>query len=254
MNYCSKTDIGRRREQNEDNLAACRLAENAVVLAVFDGMGGQAGGEIASAVAAESFIAEIKYQAESRVMGGKLFFADPESEVPMLLDSAAANANYEIWQRAQEDKALRGMGTTLTAALVFEDEMRAFTVNIGDSRIYKIDAEGARRLTKDHSYVQYLVDSGEITESEAEARNDKNIITRALGISIRVEVDIKEEALATGDKLLLCSDGLYGMLSDDELFGIAAFDAPLEVRTERLIALANDAGGEDNITAILAEI
>ncbi len=255
MNFKGKTDIGRKREKNEDLFIAERIADDAVLLAVFDGMGGEAGGDIASHTAAASFLSEIKYQAESRLRGGRLYFAEPELEVPMLLDSAAANANFEVWQKAQDNKALYGMGTTCAAALIFEDTGELYIINIGDSRIYRINEANAERLTKDHSYVQYLVDLGEITQMEADTRSDKNIITRALGISLRAEVDIKKEAIKKGETLLLCSDGLYDMLTDDELSGVASFSgAALDKRVDKLVSLANDAGGEDNITVILAEI
>lgn len=255
MKYCSKTDVGKKRENNEDRFVCERIADNAVILAVCDGMGGAKGGAVAASVAAESFLAEIKYQVGSRLDGGKLFFADPESEVAMLLDSAVANANYEVWSKAQDDKSLRGMGTTLTAALIFEDSLRVFTVNVGDSRVYRIEENTVQRLTKDHSYVQHLADIGEITQKEADNHPDRNIITRALGISIRAEADIKEAEVNSGDMLLLCSDGLYGMLTDDEIHGVAAFmGASLETKLEKLVSLANDAGGDDNITVVLAEL
>ena len=254
MNYCAKTDVGRKRETNEDFFAVSRLADNAHIFVVCDGMGGEAGGEIASKLAAESFVSEVVYQCSSKKCGGELFFADPESEIPMMLDSALANANFEVWQKAQDDKELRGMGTTLVAALVLERPLRIFTLNIGDSRIYKIDEETAVRLTKDHSYVQYLVDKGEITQKQAENRSDRNIITRAVGISIRAEGDIAEAELQKGERLLLCTDGLCGMMTDDELAGVVAFrGALIEKKAEQLISLANDAGGDDNITLIIIE-
>ena len=253
MNYCSITDIGRKREKNEDFCASVRLADNAALLVVCDGMGGEAGGEIASSLAAESFVAEVKYQSESRIESGKLYFAEPEIEIPMMLDSALANANFEVWQKAQDEPALRGMGTTLVAALVFSSPLRVFTVNIGDSRAYKINDLTSERLTKDHSYVQQLVDNGEITQKQADTHKNRNIITRAVGISIRAEGDIKEADVKEGDMLLLCTDGLSGMLSDDEMHGVLTYcEAPLQTKLEKLVSLANDAGGDDNITAILA--
>ncbi len=255
MNYCGKTDKGRKREKNEDCFFAYRLANNAVMFAVCDGMGGEAGGEIASSLASESFLSEIKYQTESRLRDGELYFADPETEIPMLLDGALANANYEVWQKAQDNKELRGMGTTLVGALVMESPLRVYTVNIGDSRVYKIDENGIERMTKDHSYVQYLIDKGEITQKQAENRTDKNIITKALGISLRADGDIKQAEFKEGDMMLLCSDGLSSMLTDDEIHGVAAFcGASLETKLERFVSLANDAGGDDNITLILAEL
>ena len=253
MNYCSKTDIGRKRERNEDFCIAQRLADDAVLFVVCDGMGGEAGGEIASKLAAESFLEEVKYQSESRIEGGKLCFCEPETEIPMMLDSALANANFEVWQKAQDEPSLRGMGTTLVAALVFTSPLRVFTVNIGDSRAYKMNETDAKRLTKDHSYVQQLLDMGEITQKEAATHKNRNIITRAVGISICAQGDIKEAEVESGDLLLLCTDGLYGMLSDDEMHGVLTYcEAPLETKLDRLVSLANDAGGDENITAILA--
>ena len=254
MNYCAKTDVGKKREINEDFFAFSKLADNAHIFVICDGMGGEAGGEIASKLAAESFVQEVTYQCSSRMIGGELFFAAPETEIPMMLDSALANANFEVWQKAQDDKTLHGMGTTLVAALVLLNPLRLFTVNIGDSRIYKINSDTAQRLTKDHSYVQYLIDKGEITPKQAESRTDKNIITRAVGISIRAEGDIAEAKIEKSDRILLCTDGLCGMMTDDEIQGIVSFlDAKLEKKAERLISLANDAGGDDNITLIIVE-
>ena len=255
MKYCGKTDKGKKREKNEDRFSAVRIADNAVMLIVCDGMGGAAGGEIASELACESFISELRYQLEPRIHGGKLSFLEPETEIPMALDSALANANYEVWQRAQADAALRGMGTTLVGAFVLEDLISVYTVNMGDSRAYRVQKAVIERVTKDHSYVQMLLDSGEITQKEADARSDKNIITRAIGISVQAQPDIKEAEFFEGDIILLCSDGLCSMLTDDEIHGVASFGCgTLETKLDRLISLANDAGGDDNITVILAEL
>ena len=255
MNYCSKTDIGRKRERNEDFCVSAKLSEDAALFVVCDGMGGEAGGAIASKLAAESFVDEVKYQSESRIENGKLYFAEPETEIPMMLDSALANANFEVWQKAQDEPELRRMGTTLVAALVFSSPLRVFTVNIGDSRAYRIIEADAQRITNDHSYVQELVDNGEITLKEAATHKNRNIITRAVGISIRAEGDIKEAEINDGEMLLLCTDGLTGMLSDDEIHGVLTYcEAPLETKLDRLVSLANDAGGDDNITAILVSL
>lgn len=255
MKYCGKTDIGKKREKNEDRFSAVRVADNAVMLIVCDGMGGAAGGEIASALACESFISELCYQLEPKIRGGKLSFLEPETEIPMALDSALANANYEVWQKAQNDASLRGMGTTLVGAFVLEEPLSVYTVNMGDSRVYRVQKASIDRVTKDHSYVQMLVDNGEITQKEADSHSHKNIITKAIGISVHPEPDIKEAEFTEGDVILLCSDGLYSMLTDDEIHGVASFGCgTLETKLDRLISLANDAGGDDNVTAILAEL
>ncbi len=255
MNYCGKTDIGRKREGNEDCFRVACLGENAFLFIVCDGMGGVEGGEIASNRAADAFVAEMKEQAAPKMRDGRLSVCDPETEIPMMLDCAIASANFAVWDEAQTNRELHGMGTTLVAALVLRDPLRVFTLNIGDSRAYRIDSEAAHRLTKDHSYVQYLIDKGEITPKEAESRTDKNIITRAVGISVNAQADIAEAAVSEGDMLLLCSDGLYGMLNDDEIHGVATFHgASLEKKTERLVELANNAGGDDNITVLTVEL
>ena len=129
------------------------------------------------------------------------------------------------------------------------------TVNIGDSRVYRVDDSKIERMTKDHSYVQLLVEEGEITQKEADNHPDKNIITKALGISVLAAGDIKLAEAKKGDILLICSDGLSSMLTDDEIHGVASFGGgALETKLDRLVSLANDAGGEDNITVILAEL
>ena len=255
MKYCGKTDIGRKREKNEDCFLIERVADNAAMLIVCDGMGGAAGGEIASAIAAESFITELKYQLETKMNGGNLSFFEPEAEIPMALDSALANANYEVWQRAQADPEFRGMGTTLAGLFILESPLSVYTVNIGDSRVYRVESNRIERLTKDHSYVQLLLDNGEITQKEADSHPNRNVITRALGRSVAGEGDIKKEEISSGDIVLICSDGLYSMLTDDEMQGVASFGVgTLETKLERLVSLANDAGGDDNITVILVEL
>lgn len=255
MNYCGKTDIGRKRECNEDCFRTSTLGENAYLFLVCDGMGGAEGGEIASGCAADAFLREMEEQAASVMRDGKFCPDDPDTEIPMMLDTALANANFQVWEAAQNDKSLQGMGTTLVALFVISDPLRVFTVNIGDSRAYKMDQEGITRLTRDHSYIQYLIDKGEITEKQAESRTDKNIITRAVGISIAPQPDICEAEVEAGNTLLLCSDGLHGMLTDDEIHGVATFaGADAETKCQRLVELANNAGGDDNITVLIVEL
>lgn len=254
MNFYGITDIGRKRENNEDGFGIYRIADNAKLLLVCDGMGGEAGGAEASSLALRSFADEMKLQTEDNIKGGVLTFSDADADVPMLLDGAVGSANFEVWQKAQDEPGLRGMGTTLVGAFIITAPLRVWSINVGDSRMYLLNETGIAQLTKDHSYIQYLVDTGAITPAEAEHRTDRNIITRAVGISVQVQPDIKEIPVSEGDYLLLCSDGLHGMLTADELHGVAALSGvTLETKAKKLVALANDAGGEDNITVLLAE-
>lgn len=255
MNYYGITDIGCKRENNEDNFITFKVANNAVMLIVCDGMGGEAGGNIASDLAIKGFCSELEEQAAPFIVDGFFKSDDVHTDVPMLLDNAIASANFEVWQRAQEEKELRGMGTTLVGVFLVEGSDTAWSVNVGDSRLYKLEDEQVKQLTKDHSYVQYLVDTGKITAAEAEFRHDRNIITRAVGISVSVEADIAEFDIGRGDVLLLCSDGLSGMLTSDEIGGVVCRSGvSLEEKANKLVLLSNDAGGDDNITVILAEI
>ena len=249
------TDIGRKREKNEDNFGIYELADNVRLLLVCDGMGGEAGGDVASSLALKSFVAEMKSQLDGKILSGKAVLDDPEFDIPMMLDNALAEANFEVWERSRDDASLRGMGTTLVGAFVMLDPISVWSVNLGDSRMYRIRDEKMVQLTKDHSYVQLLVDTGKISAAEAEKRQDRNIITKAVGISVQAEPDIKKLDAVEGDILLLCSDGLSGMLTSDEISGIAdRREAEIESRVRSLISLANDAGGDDNITVVIAEL
>ena len=255
MTFYGMTDVGRKRENNEDKFAIFEVAENATLILVCDGMGGEAGGAEASELAVESFIAEIKEQIRGKTVGGRLVLDDPEADVPMILDNAVCNANFEVWQKSQDVPELHGMGTTLVGAFIMTDPLSVWSVNVGDSRMYLMNEDKIGQMTVDHSYVQYLVDKGEITPAEAEKRTDKNIITRAVGISVQAQPDIKPIGAVEGEILLLCSDGLSGMLTADEIHGVAVRPGvSVEQKVKKLISLANDAGGDDNITVVIAEL
>ena len=255
MNYYGMTDKGRKRENNEDTFICARLAKNATVFVVCDGMGGEAGGAEASLLAIKSFVNEINAQIENDIVAERLVLEDPESDVPMILDNALAEANFRVWQESQDVEELHGMGTTLVGAFVMTEPLAVWTVNLGDSRLYLVNETKISQVTKDHSYVQYLVDTGAISAADAEKRTDKNIITRAVGISVRAEPDIAPLGAVEGESLLFCSDGLSDMLSNDEIYGVAALsEASLEERVNKLVALANNAGGDDNITVIMVEL
>ena len=252
MEFYGMTDIGKKRAANEDTFATRNIGDNAVLLVVCDGMGGEVGGSEAAKTAVDAFCREVETFAEKNMRGGSFVTADPDSDIPMILESAASSANFEVWQIGQDNKELHGLGTTIVA--MFVTGKTAYIINLGDSRAYLIRENEIKQLTHDHSLVQSLIDKGEITKTEAEKRPDRNIITKAIGVSLNCEPETYVEKLAAGDVLLLCSDGLYGMVSEKEISKTVSTDESLKTRVSNLIAMANDFGGEDNVTAVLAEI
>src|SRR5215208_2044341 len=223
-----KTDTGRQRHANEDSYFA-----RAPLFAVADGMGGAQAGEVASRIAAGAF------------ERGRL---SKEAPAEGQLEQIAQRANREIHKLAQEDSSRAGMGTTLTAALLRDDEV-AFG-HVGDSRAYLLRARKLKRLTKDHSLVEELRRQGRLTEEQAEEHPQRSIITRALGPEPSVNVDTMTFPARDGDVFLLCSDGLTTMVSDEEIREILVRSKTLRSAVNRLVHAANRGGGRDNITAV----
>ncbi|HKP90520.1 MAG TPA: Stp1/IreP family PP2C-type Ser/Thr phosphatase, partial [Thermoleophilaceae bacterium] len=222
------TDVGRQRQSNEDS-----YLEREPLFAVADGMGGARAGEVASRMAVEAFD-------DSSGEAGT-----PEE----LLRGVATEANRRIYEMAQGDSEHAGMGTTLTAALV---EGRDVAVgHVGDSRLYRLRDGRLERLTEDHSLVEELVRQGRLTPEEAETHPQRSIITRALGPEPSVEVETFTDVARPGDVYLICSDGLSGMVSEDDMAAIVGRSRTLTEAAERLVEAANRAGGKDNITVIL---
>ncbi len=222
-----RSDTGRQRNANEDSFLA-----SPPVFAVADGMGGAQAGEVASRLAAESF--------------GAVRRADESPEA--YLKTIAKTANARIHRLAQTDSSRSGMGTTLTAALVEDDEVGL--AHVGDSRAYLFRDGRLKLLTSDHSLVEELRRSGRLTDEQAEDHPQRSIITRALGPEREVEVDTMTYRARPGDVYLLCSDGLTTMLREERIEAVLA-DAPsLDEAAERLVTEANDAGGRDNITVV----
>ena len=222
-----KTDTGRQRHANEDSYFA-----QAPVFAVADGMGGAQAGEVASRIAAGAF--------EKGVDEG----ASAEGQ----LEEIAQGANREIHDLAQKDSSRAGMGTTLTAALVHDDEVALG--HVGDSRAYVLRDGELKRLTKDHSLVEELRRQGRLTEEQAEEHPQRSIITRALGPEPEVNVDTMTFAAKDGDVFLLCSDGLTTMVTDEEIQSIMLEARSLRSAVNKLVDAANSRGGRDNITAV----
>ena len=227
-----RTDVGQVRQGNEDAL----LIRDGL-FAVADGMGGHVAGEVASATALE--------QVEG--LDGRVY-QDADAAISALR-TAVVEANHTVSQLAEEHPEYRGMGTTLTAALV--EGRRLHVAHVGDSRAYLLRDGQLRQLTDDHTLVQHLVDEGQITASEAETHPQRSIITRAIGIGAEVEVDTITVDLRAGDQLLLCSDGLTGVIDDDRISELLCTDDPPQAIVDQLVQEANDGGGPDNITVVL---
>jgi serine/threonine protein phosphatase PrpC len=226
--HASKTDVGRQRHTNEDN-----LYDQPPLFAVADGMGGAQAGEVASEMAISEFVEE----------------RDPDESAEHHLEQLAQAANQKIWDMAQADSRHAGMGTTLTAALV--DGQNVAVGHVGDSRLYLFRDGELERITRDHSLVEEFVRQGKLTPEQAEKHPQRSVITRALGPERSVEVDTFRIPARDGDVFLLCSDGLSGMVSDDDLAAILSEGRPLGETAATLVDAANKNGGRDNITAVL---
>jgi PPM family protein phosphatase len=223
----SATDIGQVREGNEDSYLVV-----APLYAVADGMGGHRGGEVASSLALETV--------------QQLFERDEGS-----LADQVAQANRAVYDRSLSDRSVSGMGTTLTAALI--DGNTVHLVHVGDSRAYLLREGQLRQLTEDHTLVHRMVMEGEITPEEAETHPHRSILTRALGVDESVQVDEGDVRIESGDRLLLCTDGLTGMVPEDQITEIMLGSADPQDAVDRLVKIANRAGGIDNITAVVLD-
>ena len=222
------TDIGRVREGNEDAF----LAEHPLY-AVADGMGGHRGGEVASQLALETL--------EAGFEGGRGSLVD-----------LVEDANRAVFARSGEDRAVQGMGTTLTAAVVRPDGLDL--VHVGDSRAYLLRGGALRLLTEDHTLVNRMIRTGEISAEEAEVHPHRNVLLRSLGTEPDVRVDEQRVALLDGDRVVLCSDGLTNMIAEEQILAIASATPDPQETADRLITAANRAGGIDNITVIVLDV
>ena len=240
MNAFGITDKGKVRSANQDAYRLSLSPDGEYVLAALcDGMGGVHGGEIASAVAADSFM---QYAED-------MLRREPKSDAAQILREAAAYANLKVYDRAFRDESCRGMGTTLVAALVRPED--AAVVNIGDSRCYWLADGQLQQVTRDHSLVQSMVDRGLITEDEARSHPRKNVIMRAVGLERTIRSDIFRLDIRPGDALLLCSDGLTNMLEDREIFELSKHNPDPLSLGRALMAEALERGATDNVTVVI---
>lgn len=253
----AKTDLGQTRDHNEDSFLVANLSTGVASLMpdvrehdvgprgslflVADGMGGAAAGELASSMATEIIWQHLL----------TTWINDPDQSgerFALRMREAVERANAEIFQYAEEHAEVRGMGTTLT--MVGVHGSHAYLAQIGDSRAYLVRGDRTHQLTRDQSLTQRLVDAGEISEEEAERSERRNIILQALGPDVQVRVDLSQQLLRRGDLLIMCSDGLSGLVKRDEIGELARRIESLQELCGTLIDLANERGGPDNITVI----
>lgn len=239
------TDVGRRRDNNQDSM--CSLAAPntqagvTALVAVADGMGGHKGGDVASALAIDGVVARLG-------RNSKIDF--PTSDRIRLMTDVILQIHADV-AKAGAAPELSGMGTTLSIAVIENDHM--VIGHVGDSRIYMLRNEKLTQLTPDHSWVAEEVRRGNITQAEADVHPRRNLVAQAIGATPSIEPMVGQFPVAIGDKILLCSDGLHGPLSNEEI-RLLVGSLPPDVAVRSLIDKANDAGGPDNITAVIAEI
>ncbi len=231
-----RSHIGKIRADNQDSFECEELGDDCGFAVVCDGMGGAKGGEVASSLAAGTIVSVIRADYREGMTDG---------DITGMLAKACEAANAEVYRRSVADPDLAGMGTTVVAAFVAGGS--AYIIHVGDSRAYLIKDTGILQITSDHSVVQQLVDSGEISPEAARTHPQKNIITKAIGVDGYLSYDCCRVILDKGDVLLLCTDGLTNMVSDSEIFRLVSQSRDVSA----LIDAALDGGGSDNITAVL---
>lgn len=244
MKVFTKTDVGQARSMNQDSLLVSENNDKGLNLYILaDGMGGYKGGEIASKVAVtavEKYITE-KFDSISK---------DKESILD-LIDDSIDFANSAIYEESEQDEELQDMGTTLEVLLIYKNKV--YIGHIGDSRIYRIRKNRMKKITTDHSYVEKLIQDGEITREEAYNHPKKNLLIKALGTDKVAQPDLLYTMLNKNDVLLMCSDGLTNMIREDDILDTILSKEALEDTTEILVNKANEAGGLDNISVIVID-
>ena len=243
MQFYSLNDRGMLREINEDYFIS-ETIDGYTVLILTDGMGGHNGGETASKIAGEIIFDFLRSKLKEAILPGQIM---------LMMGEALESANEYILSLSKKKASLAGMGTTADV-LVFKKDT-AYIAHVGDGRIYSSNQEEKLGLlTKDHSLVEYMVDQGAITREQAAGHPQKNVITKALGISPDVNADVFHVKASPKSRFLMCSDGLTNMLSDETIENTLSRSESLEDGVKTLINMANEAGGSDNITVILAEV
>ena len=236
----ASSDIGKAREINQDYYSIPKPEDSLQLFILADGMGGYNGGEIASSLATAS--------AKSYIENNFDKIEHNKEAILELIKNAIEYANMVVFEKSKQEPNLEGMGTTLDICFIYNNN-KVYVGHVGDSRIYRIRGEIIRKLTKDHSYVQQLVEDGKITREEAEHHPKKNMLLKALGCTSMVEPDLRARNIETGDILLMCSDGLTNMVEEKEIYRVVRENP--ETAAQVLVDLANEAGGYDNITVVI---
>lgn len=237
------TDLGNVRQQNQDFYEILTLEGQQTLLVVCDGMGGAKSGNVASKLAAEVFVGEVRRTARPDMSA---------KQIETMLRSAVELANRAVFEQSKVSSDFEGMGTTLVAA--FLTPKMAVIANVGDSRAYIFDKEGIRFVTVDHSLVELMVQRGDITREQAKNHPGKNLITRAVGTEAKVSADIYRQNLRPGDAILLCSDGLSNEMADQEILFEVVHGVRKEGCCQRLLDIAKGRGAPDNVTVVLATV
>ncbi len=243
------TDTGLVRSNNEDTIGSdAELG----LLVLADGMGGHKGGEVASAIAVDSILQELR-KVLPEIVSGKIDDTTGYSLESMAVETAIKNANSHIYRTAQDNTLYEGMGTTVVVLLFYDN--RITVAHVGDSRLYRLRDTLLEQLTRDHTLLQELVDRGFYTRKEARESLNKNLVTRAVGVNPAVVIDLQEDIALQNDLYLLCSDGLTDMISDELIEDIQLnYKNDLEKMNHELIKQAKDHGGKDNVSVMLAQV
>jgi serine/threonine protein phosphatase PrpC len=248
LTFVGKTDTGRVREHNEDTIAS---DVDAGLLVLADGMGGYNAGEVASGIAVKT-ISNLVREGLAREDLASVDRSTGLTRPSIVLRDAITRANKIIYQTARSQAECEGMGTTVVAALFYDN--RISIAHVGDSRLYRQRGSEIAQVTMDHSLLQELVDRGFYSPEEAQRAANKNYVTRALGVEPQVEVEVQEHPVDKGDIFILCSDGLSDMVEDEDIrLTISTFGANLDTVAKQLIQLANENGGRDNVSVVLAQ-
>ena len=240
MQYWGLTDPGCVRTQNQDAYAMEQLDRNTLLCVVCDGMGGAKSGNIASTLAVDVFVQEVRRTWTSSMT---------QEKINQMLHSAVKLANFTVFDQSQQFEEFDGMGTTLVAVLL--KNRHATVAHVGDSRAYRINSDGIWQMTRDHSLVQMMVERGELTQEMAKSYPGKNYITRAIGTEPIVVCDISHLELAKGECLLPCSDGLSNVLDDQEILFEVVHGVNRADCCQRLLEIAKNRGAPDNVTSVL---
>ena len=237
------TDPGCVRSQNQDTYQIEQLDRSTTLCIVCDGMGGARSGNVASSLAVDVFIQEVRNTFKSNMS---------QADWDRMLESAVKLANFTVFDQAQQFEDFYGMGTTLVAALIHGKDVTV--VNVGDSRAYLVNKDGIRRITTDHSLVQMMVDRGELSKERARTYPGKNYITRAVGTESTVQCDIFHLDVERGDCILLCSDGLTNTMDDQEILFEVVHGVNKEDCCQHLLDIAKGRGAPDNVTGVMVLI